>query len=154
MYQFPQFTSFPDDCEVEYFIDSKAASVVKVNSTLTEIKIEAFNDDLNLYVPEVKYDVTLQAKIGSFFSIAAEATFELTLRNPCFDENFVKITEAELPKISDYSVKTPERFWTFPEFKVDTTLSENYFFCGELVYELAINGVVLTNVTEPVNIVG
>ena len=63
----------------------------------------------------------------------------------------MKITEAELPKIQDYSVRTPERFWTIPEFSIDTTLSEDYFFCGELVYNLSNNGTKLTNVTEPVN---
>ena len=59
-----------------------------------------------------------------------------------------------MPKIQDYSIRTGEHFWTFPEFEVDSTLSENYFFCGELVYQIQINGVVLTNATEPVALVG
>ena len=151
LYQFPRFTAYPDNCQIEYFIDSKASSIVKVNSTTVEIKIEAYDDALTLYVPETKYIVTLQAKIGGFFSITADASFELTLRNPCFDETYVKITEAELPKILDYSVRTPERFWTIPKFRVDTTLSEDYFFCGELVYNLSNNGTKLTNETHPIS---
>ena len=137
-----------------YYIDSKASSIINVNSTLSELSIEAYDDELTLFVPQTTYTVTLQAKIGGFFSIAAEASFQLTLRNPCFDESYVKITEAELPKSKDYSVGTPEQFWTYTKFNVDTTLSENYFFCGELVYEHTINGVVLTNTTAPVSIVG
>ena len=85
LYQFPLFTAYPNDCKITYFIDSLASSIVTVNNTMHEIKIEAYDDELVLLVPEKKYMVTLQARIGAFFSIIAEASFELTLRNPCFD---------------------------------------------------------------------
>ena len=84
---------FPVECEVTYDLDTDIEDAVTLDGTT--LTISSMND---LYVKQLTqktFTVKINGSIGGFFAITAFTTFELTLKNPCFDITFVSISQVE-----------------------------------------------------------
>ena len=87
---------FPEDCVVETQLETEAAEAITLaGNTIT---ISAMTDQYVKQQTKKTYSVTIHGAIGGFFTVKAQATFKLTLLNPCFDPEFVQISQVELPE--------------------------------------------------------
>ena len=75
----------------------------------------------------------------------------LTVRNPCFDENFVKIEPVETLELSqEYKLFDDVRISVVQPFKVITSPLEDHDLCGNLFHKVYLDGEDLDRFSSPV----
>ena len=75
----------------------------------------------------------------------------LTVLNPCYDEDFVRIDPVENVELSkDYKLFDDVRIDYVKPFKVVTTPLENHDLCGNLLHKVYLDGKRLSRISQPV----
>ena len=88
--------------------------------------------------------MTVSGTAGSVVTVNNEATFVLTLKNPCVDNDFVHLTDiGTLPTHQYILYQTGPEFQTIThtESSIVVTSSENQNLCGFLSYKVKFDDV-------------
>ena len=110
-YQITPFEVDPDRCQLTYtFSVTDSAGEAAVSFDADTLTFTFFNDeDVELGgVEEELYEVTVQATSGQVSEISS---FDLVLKNPCFDPAYVLI-ETSFPPDQEYRMDATAIEWT------------------------------------------
>lgn len=156
-YTFAEFTVAPaSECIITYtHIVSENATgdlVVTFDASTKTFTFEYLPNLAPLVDPLAlfkDYTITVTGTAGDVTPQSVSSTFNLRVKNPCYDPLFVSIDSVPLPVgleyiIFDYSVAAPYSFSHTP-FQV-TTLPVQHSLCGGLTYEATFE-------TAPINTV-
>lgn len=100
---------------------------------------------------EKTYTITISGSIGFFFPLYAEKTMKLTVRNPCYDANFVHIEPVATPQLTDdYTLFQNVKRIAIKPFEVVTKPLENHQLCGDIVHRIFLDKNELDMRTMPV----
>ena len=96
--------------------------------------------------------------IGSTTPLANSVTFNLVIKNPCIDPDYVKILPVALPTGTEYILHdfepTAKFEFTHSPFTVDTKPLVGHSLCGPLSYEATFRGSPIDASSEPMSYTG
>ena len=104
-YEVPVYTADPAWCEITYSYTISNLSADKALGFDPTTRIFSFEqlDDLLLSGPTEKdYTITVKGETGNVVKKSIEATFTLTLKNPCIDPSYVTIQSVPYPTQESY----------------------------------------------------
>ena len=106
-------------------------------------------DDLTLSGPVSKdYTITVTAVAGKTSFVSSEASFKLSLLNPCVDPVYVSIQAEALPVGESYILHDTRHNFVHSSFTVVTNPFA-HSLCGNLAYEATFVGAAIDLTSDP-----
>jgi len=147
----PSFIADPAWCEITYSYTvshPKADKALSFNESTQTFEFEQL-DDLSLSGSVSKdYTITVTGVAGNNSLVSSEASFTLSLQNPCIDPMYVTIQSEALPVGETYILHDTRHDFAHSSFTVITNPFA-HSLCGDLAYTTTFVGATIDLISDP-----
>ena len=126
VYQIPAFISSAEGCQITYAYEVLEAGAPVSFDSSTFTFTFGVSDDLSLVqTTATEFEVIITAQTGTESILTEQASFKLTVSNPCLDADYVQIAPVPLPSDVSYIIAGDEHSFVHDLFTVTTSPTQH-----------------------------